>query len=74
MTDLVKLQRVAVTAKGELVVLKIGSSEIHIGYEDALSLSQWLRVRAKEAKWNAGDGARNWRLMGFLTDLGRTRG
>jgi hypothetical protein len=38
-------------------------------YEDALKVSQWLRVRAKEAKKRAGDVSRHWSVVGTLEDL-----
>jgi hypothetical protein len=54
---------VSVTADRELVVLKIGSQEMRMGYEEALKLSAWLRLRGKEAKRNAGDISRRWSVI-----------
>lgn len=65
---------IAVSSEGELVALKIGSSVMKMNYEDALKLSQWLRIRAKEAKKRAGDMSRHWSAIGTLDDPERTRG
>lgn len=69
MTDLLKPQRIEVYADGELVVLKIGNAELKMGYETALQLSTWMRVRAKEAKHLAGDTSRHWSVIGNLSDV-----
>ena len=71
---IVKATTVAVSAELDQVVLKIGSSEMRFHYEDALALSQWLRVRAKQAKAFAGDHSRHWSALGVLTDAEKTRG
>jgi hypothetical protein len=55
-----KPHKVAVIADGEFVVLTIGNSSMRMRYEDAIALSQWLRVRGKEAKRFAGDVSRHW--------------
>ena len=59
-------RRIAVGSEGELVVISIGNSELKMHYEDALQLSQWIRVRAKEAKRRAGDQSRHWSLVATL--------
>lgn len=64
--DLVKPSRVAVRAEGERVVLEINGTRMTMGYEDAITLSQWLRVRGKEAKRNAGDQSRHWHGIAIL--------
>lgn len=74
MTDLLKRQRLAVEAEGELVKLHVGSSTLTMEYETAIQLSQWLRVRGKEAKRNAGDRGRHWSAIGIFDDPLRTRG
>lgn len=51
---------VEVTAVGEQVNLRIGNSSLRMSYEQAITLSQWLRVRGKEAKRFAGDVSRHW--------------
>lgn len=66
--ELLKQERIEITSEGELVVMKFGNVEIKVPYETALLLSQWIRVRAKEAKRLAGDTSRHWSLVGTLTD------
>ena len=66
MVDLLKKQRVAVETEGELVVLRVGNSEMRMDYETAIQLSTWLRVRGKEAKRLAGDDSRRWSVIGNL--------
>jgi hypothetical protein len=53
----------------ELVAIQIGNTTLRIGYEDALKLSQWIRVRAKEAKHICGDRSRHWSVVANLTNL-----
>jgi len=55
--------KVQVTTEGELVVLTIGNSVMKMDYEHAITLSQWLRVRGKEAKLFAGDSSRHWHAI-----------
>lgn len=62
-------QQIAVTSEGELVAIQIGNSTLRLHYEDALKISQWIRVRAKEAKRRAGDMSRHWSSIGILEDL-----
>lgn len=61
-----ELQRVAVGTEGELVTITIGNSTLRLHYEDALKLSQWVRVRAKEAKRRCGDVSRHWSAIATL--------
>ena len=68
MTDLLKPQRIGVSTEGELVMLKIGNVTMKMGYETAIQLSTWLRVRGKEAKRVAGDTSRHWTIIGKLSD------
>ncbi len=63
---LLKPQITEVKLEGQLVVLKIGSSEIKMEYETAIQLSTWLRVKGKEAKRIAGDDSRRWTVIGRL--------
>ena len=65
---LLKRERIAVTSEGELVVMTLGNVEVKLPYATALLLSQWLRVRAKEAKRRAGDTSRHWSTIGTLHD------
>jgi hypothetical protein len=71
---LMQKSRLAVASEGDLVVLTLGNVEVKLPYETALLLSQWLRVRAKEAKRRAGDTSRHWSAIGTLTDANVTRG
>lgn len=66
MTNLLSKQRIAVGAEGELVTLSIGNATIKMPYETAIQLSQWLRVRGKEAKRQAGDMSRHWSAIAVL--------
>ena len=65
---LLSRQRIEVRAAGESVVLAVGNGEITMHYETALQLSQWLRVRAKQAKRTAGDISRHWSAVGVLDE------
>jgi len=69
MTPLLSKQRMSVAIEGDLVKLTIGNSDIRMPYEAALQLSQWLRVRGKEAKRNAGDVSRHWSAVGLIESL-----
>lgn len=62
-------QRIAVEAQGEHVLMHVGNSTLTMHYEDALKISQWIRVRAKEAKRLAGDMSRHWSVIAVLEDL-----
>jgi len=68
-SSLLSKQRIAVDIEGELVKLSIGNTDIKMPYEAALQLSQWLRVRGKEAKRNAGDMSRHWSAIGLIEGL-----
>lgn len=65
-SPLLSRQRMAVEARGELVRLSIGNADIDMPYETALQLSQWLRVRGKQAKRQAGDMSRHWSAIALL--------
>lgn len=52
-----------------MVTLSIGNSTIKMPYETAIQLSQWLRVRGKEAKRRAGDMSRHWSAVAVLEGL-----
>jgi hypothetical protein len=58
--------RVSVSAEGDRVVLEINGTRMVMPYENAITLSQWLRVRGKEAKRNAGDQSRHWHAVALL--------
>ncbi len=72
--NLLKPERMAVETEGELVVMHLGNTTVKLPYEAAFQLSQWLRVRGKEAKRFAGDDSHHWSLLGVLKDLARTKG
>ena len=56
-------------SEGELVVMKVGNSELRLHYEDALKVSQQMRVTSKEAKRRAGDTGRHWSVLGTLDGI-----
>ena len=64
--SLIRPSRVSVEADGELVVLEINGTRMKMGYEDAITLSQWLRVRGKQAKRFSGDMSRHWHGIAIL--------
>lgn len=66
---LMQKMRMEVETRGETVRLTVGSTQIDMSYEAAIQLSGWLRLRGKEAKKNAGDSSRQWRVIGFLEGL-----
>lgn len=55
-----KPHKVSVVCDGEYVLLTIHNTTMRLRYEDAITLSQWLRVKGKEAKRFAGDVSRHW--------------
>ena len=61
-------RRIAVACRGEEVVLKVGNAELQMGYNEALALSQMLRLQGKKAKRFAGDTSSNFSVMADLTD------
>lgn len=72
--NLLKQERIAVSAEHDLVVMELGNVQVKLPYETAFLLSQWLRVRAKEAKRFAGDNSRHWSVIGTLHDASVTKG
>jgi hypothetical protein len=67
LTSLAKPTQFGVRAEGELVVLRIGSTDLRMDHETAMTLSTWMRIRAKEAKRVAGDNSRKWHVVGKLS-------
>jgi len=57
----------SVTTENDLVVMKMGNVEVKMPYDHALKLSQWLRVRGKQAKRFAGDTSRHWSVVGIAS-------
>jgi len=72
--NIMQQARIAIESEGELVVMKFGNTEIKVHYEAAFQISQWIRVRAKEAKRRAGDTSLRVSLLGTLHDANVTRG
>jgi hypothetical protein len=75
--NLLQRERIAVESENDLVVIHLGNVTAKIPYETAFLLSQWIRMRAKEAKRFAGDTSRHWSAIGTLHDASRgpvTRG
>jgi hypothetical protein len=68
-SPLLSRQRISVEAEGEMVKLSIGNADIRMPYEAAIQLSQWLRVRGKEAKRCAGDMSRHWSAIAVIDGL-----
>lgn len=56
----------AVTSEGESVIITVGDVPLRFHYEDALKISQWIRMRAKEAKRRAGDMSRHWSALATI--------
>jgi hypothetical protein len=68
-SPLLSRQRISVDSVGDHVLLTIGNSTIKMPYETAIQLSQWLRIRGKEAKKRCGDMSRHWSVIGVLDGL-----
>lgn len=51
------LKDLAVRHEGQIVYLRIGRTELGIPYQAAATIAQWFRLRAKEARNAAGEGA-----------------
>lgn len=63
---LLRPEQVEVGVEGELVTITVGNSTLKLHYESALKLSQWVRVRAKQAKRECGDVSRHWSAVAVL--------
>ena len=68
-SQLLSRQRISVEARGDMVRLTVGNSHLDMPYETAIQLSQWLRVRGKEAKRAAGDMSRHWSAIAVLEGI-----
>lgn len=62
-------EKVSVSFSGEIVNITVGNSTLGMHYEDALKLSQWIRMRAKQAKREAGDSSRHWSAIAVLDGI-----
>lgn len=60
---------IRVSDRGEYVEFTVGNGTLTMQYEDALKISQMLRVHAKRAKRRAGDNSRHWSAVAVLEDL-----
>jgi hypothetical protein len=56
--ELLRPHRLNVRTEGAMVMLSVQGHLIGLTYKGARTLSQWMRVRGKEAKRNAGEPAR----------------
>lgn len=68
-SPLLSRQAISVEARGEIVRLTVGNAHLDMPYETAIQLSQWLRVRGKEAKRAAGDMSRHWSAIALIDGL-----
>lgn len=59
--------KVEVHYHAEFVLLKIGSSELRMIFDDALQVAGWLWEHARQAKAEMGDQSRRYRVQGDLT-------
>lgn len=64
--SVLKPHRYSVAHEGDLVALTIGNTTIKMRYEDAITLSQHLRVHGKAAKRAAGDQSRHWSAVAIM--------
>ena len=55
--QLLKAKGISVDTEGRMVILKIDRMTAKFSYQTARMISQWLRVRGKEAKGKAGEKA-----------------
>lgn len=60
-------QTIDVSADGETVILKIGSTPIRMVFDVALKLAAWMRLAAQDAKRAAGDRSMAFSMRGMLT-------
>jgi len=76
--DVLKREQIAVRSDAGMVVIKFGGTEAMLPYQATLTISQWIRLRAKESQMRAGDLSRHWSKVVAEHDLqhgpGVTRG
>lgn len=58
--DMTTANKMHVKTEGTLVLVKLGATEVKMPYQAAFTISQWIRLRAKESKQRAGDLNRHW--------------
>lgn len=66
--DMLKLHQINTRQDGDAVVVSFGSDEVNLPYKAALTIAQWVRMRAKESKRRAGDVKRHWSVFGLTHD------
>lgn len=66
--DLLTLAQISVRQEGDAVAVKFGADEAKLPYKAALTISQWVRMRAKESKRRVGDTLRPWSVIGAQHD------
>lgn len=66
--NLLKLHQVNVRRDGQNVCVAFAADEVSLPYKTALTIAQWLRMRAKESKRRAGDLSRHWSVIGLTHD------
>jgi hypothetical protein len=72
--ELLRPHGLDISTSGQLVVFKIGKATAQLPFDVANTLSQWIRVRGKEAKRNAGELA-HWSRFAesaIASESGRT--
>ena len=69
MGQLTTTSPIKVSDIGAEVELQIGSQSIRMSYENALQLSAWLRLHAKNAKRFAGDTSRRWHAIADIANI-----
>jgi len=68
LTSLLRPGVIAVEARGELVLLRIGDFRASLEFSTALELSVALKAEARAAKRSAGDDSHRYSTMGALHD------
>jgi hypothetical protein len=66
-SPLMTKQSLEVSAKGELVVLRIGNADLPMHYEQALDISRWVRQEGQAIKRGTGRAVSS-RSLGVLAD------
>lgn len=63
--ELLRCKHVGVKAEGSMVAFRVGTATRRMEYDSARTIAQWLRVKGREAKQNAGE-SRAWRDIANL--------
>lgn len=67
--NIAKPMHVEVQQRGDKVALILGNTEMLMSYQEALTLSAWLRMRGGQAKLEAGHTERMITGIGTMEDL-----